>query len=154
LTAVKPQQEGGDVPIDEELPEALQEHREAFIAKFGREPGPDDPLIFDPDASTPQPLDLEVVERDLTTAMVAAGIDPAVIYASTRNGLIVTEENWEQVPQEAVDEWESAIEEYRELTRAGPPGAGRRRRDSLKAPIPAVRRVDVDIYFHTELTTG
>jgi hypothetical protein len=33
--------------------DALLEQREAFIKKFGWEPGPGDPVFFDPDADTP-----------------------------------------------------------------------------------------------------
>jgi uncharacterized protein YecA (UPF0149 family) len=35
---------------------ALQEQRKLLIAKFGREPGPNDPLFFNPDAEAPEPL--------------------------------------------------------------------------------------------------
>lgn len=32
---------------------------DAFIEKFGRETGPDDPVFFDPDADEPRELDTE-----------------------------------------------------------------------------------------------
>ena len=35
--------------------ELVEEQRQAFVAKFGREPSPDDPIVFDPDQ--------DVVER-------------------------------------------------------------------------------------------
>ena len=35
---------------------ALLEQRKLFSAKFGREPGPDDPVFFNPDAEAPEPL--------------------------------------------------------------------------------------------------
>lgn len=34
----------------------LQEQRRAFVDKFGREPGPSDPVFFDPSFDTPVPL--------------------------------------------------------------------------------------------------
>jgi hypothetical protein len=34
----------------------LQEQRKAFIDKFGREPGPSDPVFFDPTSDIPTPL--------------------------------------------------------------------------------------------------
>jgi hypothetical protein len=37
--------------------EALLDQRKAFIDKFGREPGPGDPVIFDPDKDVPTPID-------------------------------------------------------------------------------------------------
>jgi hypothetical protein len=46
-----------------EAGQALSGHlaglREAFRVKFGREPGPDDPVFFDPEADDPRRLGLE-----------------------------------------------------------------------------------------------
>jgi hypothetical protein len=36
--------------------EALLEQGKAFIDKFGREPGPEDPVFFDPDKDVPTPI--------------------------------------------------------------------------------------------------
>ena len=38
---------------------ALEEQRKRFIAKFGRDPRPDDPVFFNPDADVPEPLTAE-----------------------------------------------------------------------------------------------
>ena len=38
------------VPMTPRMRELLLKQQEAFIKKFGREPGPEDPLFFDPDA--------------------------------------------------------------------------------------------------------
>jgi len=43
------------ISMTPEIEEDLNEQRKKFIEKFGREPCPDDPLFFDPDADTPQP---------------------------------------------------------------------------------------------------
>jgi hypothetical protein len=43
----------GVVKMTPEVHEALFQHREAFRAKFGRDPGPNDPVFFDPDATDP-----------------------------------------------------------------------------------------------------
>ena len=69
--------------MDEETHQAMLEQREAFVKKFGREPGPDDPVFFDPDADTPQPFNTDTYARELAEAMAAAGIDPALIYAAS-----------------------------------------------------------------------
>ena len=95
----------------------LEEQRAAFRRKFGREPGPDDPVFFDPDADTPQPMDLEAVERESIMAMVKAGIDPAFIYASRKTGLIVTEENQHLLTEEDRQAWMDALAEYDEMVR-------------------------------------
>ena len=120
LTAMKPKRRFREVPIDKEVHDGLMEQREAFIAKFGREPGPDDPIFFDPDADTPQPVEMDAFEKEIAMAMAAAGIDPALIYASAKTGLIVTEDNQDQMPEEALEEWEEAIREYQELTKGKP----------------------------------
>ena len=38
---------------------------EAFRSKFGREPGPGDPLIFDPDWDEPRPLSVVQIENEM-----------------------------------------------------------------------------------------
>jgi hypothetical protein len=45
-----------ETPVGAKLDEAFDEQIFAFRAKFGRDPGPDDPLIFDPHADEPTPL--------------------------------------------------------------------------------------------------
>jgi hypothetical protein len=44
---------------------ALEEQRKMFVAKFGREPGSDDPVFFNPDADVPEPLTAEQQQQDL-----------------------------------------------------------------------------------------
>jgi len=43
--------------------------------------------------------------------MANAGIDPRLIYASRKTGLLVTEENLDKLPEEALEEWNAALEE-------------------------------------------
>src|SRR5688500_13083409 len=45
-----------DTPEGRMLQEALQDNLRAFREKFGRDPGPDDPMFFDPDADDPRLL--------------------------------------------------------------------------------------------------
>jgi hypothetical protein len=61
-------------PMSSEVKETLEQLRQAFVAKHGREPGPDD-LLF-PDLPHPERLEAMMVED-----MKAAGLDPAFIYA-------------------------------------------------------------------------
>jgi hypothetical protein len=56
---------------------ALLEQRKAFIEKFGREPGPDDPIFFDPDQDVPTPIAPARLEADLDKVLRDAGFDPA-----------------------------------------------------------------------------
>ena len=48
----------------------------AFKKKFGREPGPNDPVFFDPDADTPQPIPIEKLRATVIEAAKKAGLDP------------------------------------------------------------------------------
>jgi hypothetical protein len=55
----------------------LLEQRKAFIEKFGREPGPGDPVLFDPDKDAPTAIDADRLDADLEKALRDSGIDPA-----------------------------------------------------------------------------
>ena len=93
------------VPVDAEVREVLDEQRRKFVEKFGREPGPGDKLFFD---APP----LEHFEAEIARAMKVGGINPAVIYAFEKTGLLVSEENQHLIPDADLAEWEAAIEEY------------------------------------------
>ena len=86
-------------------PRFLQRQREKFIARYGREPGPDDPIFVD------VPSDDEYDEM-VTKAMEQAGVAPAVIYAFRKTRRIITEENAKFVPASALEAWQHAIDEY------------------------------------------
>jgi hypothetical protein len=69
-----------------EVREALEQLRQAFVARHGREPEPGDPLF--------------------------PRLDPAYIFAFEKTGLLVTEQNQHLIPDEDLAEWDAAIEEY------------------------------------------
>src|SRR5262249_11760646 len=73
----------------------------------GREPGPDDPVFFDMPP-------LEHVEHQTVEAMKKAGIDPAIIYAYEKTGLLVSEQNQHLIPESDLDEGDAAIREHEE----------------------------------------
>ena len=93
------------LPISPEVKEVLEHLRQEFIAKHGREPGPDD-LLF-PDMPHPEHLEAMMVEE-----MRAAGMNPAFIFAFEKTGLLVTEENQHLISDEDLAAWDAAIEEY------------------------------------------
>jgi hypothetical protein len=93
------------VPMSPEVREALEQLRQAFVAKHGREPGPDD-LLF-PDLPHPEHLEARMVED-----MKAVGLDPAFIYAFEKTGLLVTEQNQHLIPEQDLDEWDAVLREY------------------------------------------
>ena len=90
----------------------LEEQKRRFREKFGREPGPDDPVFFDPDAAEPKQIDPDRFDREVTRALAQAGIDPAFIYAYRRTGLIVTTQNYPLLSERDRQEWEEALAEY------------------------------------------
>ena len=92
----------------------LQQQKEAFRQKLGRDPGPEDPVFFDPSAKVPQPLDADKGEALVIQAMGQAEIDPAYIYAYRKTGLLLTTENRDLLSKEDLAEWQSAIQEYRD----------------------------------------
>ena len=91
----------------------LHQQLEAFRLKFGRDPGPGDPVFFDPDSAVPAPMPDDYVERETAAAMTRAGISPEIIHAYRRTGLLVSRENYALLSPEERAEWASAIEEYR-----------------------------------------
>jgi hypothetical protein len=100
--------------IEEELMKTMKQQRELFRKKFGREPESDDPLFFEPDAEEPMPIEWHLVRDEVVRGMAAVGVDPAIIYAFRKTGLIVTEDNLGQMPPEAVEEWMAAMDDYHE----------------------------------------
>ena len=106
--------------IDPETMAALDEQRELFRQKFGREPGPDDPIFFDPDADTPTPMSVKQVSDEIVQAMVSAGVDPSIIYAFHRTGFLVSEDNVNLLSPDELAEWQAAINEYNEKVKGKP----------------------------------
>ena len=64
------------VQMDTELTQAMQNQLESFKKKFGRDPGPNEPIFFDPDADTPQPIPIEKLRAVIIDAAEKAGLDP------------------------------------------------------------------------------
>ncbi len=97
-----------------EMQEVMAEQFQRFRQKFGREPGPDDPVFFDPDADTLQELDWDEVGSQIIEAMVKADIEPEKVYAYRKTGFIVTEDNSDLLSKEQLAEWDRAIAEYKD----------------------------------------
>lgn len=84
-----------DTQRGQELVEALEGQLTAFRKKFGRDPGPGDPLFFDPDADVPVRLTkqhFDALMLDMAERAVELGIDPAFLHAWREVGYVVTEE--------------------------------------------------------------
>ena len=64
------------IKMDPELAGAMKNQLRAFKKEFGREPGPNDPVFFDPGADTPQPISIEKLRATVIEAAKKAGLDP------------------------------------------------------------------------------
>jgi hypothetical protein len=103
------------VRLNRKQREILERQREKFLKRFGREPGPADPIFFDPNVDDPRPLDPDGLVATIAAAMERAGIDPAKIHAYRRTGMLVTGENLARWSSEDLGEWQAALEEYEAL---------------------------------------
>jgi SEC-C motif-containing protein len=95
------------IPMSEEARELLLEQRQAFIEAHGRPPGPGDDVFFD----APHP---EHLEHTMVQSMREVGISPDKVYAFTKTGLLVSEENRKLIPDADIKAWCEAVEEYHE----------------------------------------
>jgi SEC-C motif len=93
------------IPMSSEVSEILGRQKQKFIDKYGREPGPDDPVFFDMPP-------LEHIEHEMVQAMQAAGLDPAFIYAFEKTGLLVSEQNQHLISDQDLAQWQAALDEY------------------------------------------
>lgn len=99
------------VRLTPKIAAALERQREAFRMKFGRDPLPDDPVFFDPEADEPTArvsLVDEVVE-----ALNAAGIPPAELYAFRRTGRLGIGGDKAAWSADALAKWEAAVSEFK-----------------------------------------
>ena len=61
--------------LDQESYEAIVQQLKLFKEKIGREPGPKDPIFFDPDSDVPTPLSEAKLKRGLIEAARKAGLN-------------------------------------------------------------------------------
>ncbi|WP_371653381.1 MULTISPECIES: hypothetical protein [unclassified Streptomyces] len=97
--------------------EAMEGQLDAFREKFGRDPGPDDPLVFDPDADEPTPLTNEYfgdMMSDMAELAAEMGIDPAFFHAWREVGYLVTEANRGMFTTAEVLAFSRALARYRQ----------------------------------------
>lgn len=89
----------------------LKQQLRAFRKKFGRDPVPTDPVFFDPNADTPQPIPR--AELEATMREVAKLLPPHIAYAYLKcDGMLVTESNLHLWSPEDMAEWDAALDEF------------------------------------------
>jgi hypothetical protein len=72
------------VHLTDRAMEIAQKQMEAFKAKFGRDPGPEDPLFFDPRKDTPQHCTPDSLMEIVYDAAVASGQNPYQLLCASR----------------------------------------------------------------------
>jgi integrase len=103
------------IKLNDQTIDALKQQMAAFEKKFGRPPGPNDPIFFDPDKPTPTFMTEEKVQNItdmIANTMTAAGMDPAMVYAFRKTGFIATRENWHLFSGPEKKEWQEAVHEW------------------------------------------
>jgi hypothetical protein len=105
-----------DSPQDKQLREMLECQAGRFRDKFGRDPGREDPVFFDPEADQPRACDLDTVTREITEALrhagTEAGVDPALIEAWCQLGYVITEDNQHLFSVSDIAAWEEAVRHH------------------------------------------
>ncbi len=104
------------IKMNEQMANEMNLQIEKFRAKFGREPGPHDPVFFDPDADEPKPVSEQKID-DIYNTLIANGLSkgilrPEMAFAMWATERILTTENADLVSEEEREEWEDAVEEY------------------------------------------
>jgi hypothetical protein len=95
----------------------LEANRRAFREKFGRDPGPEDPVLFDPDADEPTPLSPEGWQAGFEAMRQAAedaGVDPAYVAAWQEVGYMVTDENRHMFTAAEVQAYLDAVDRHQQ----------------------------------------
>lgn len=100
-----------------EAVDALEQQRVAFVEKFGREPGPDDPIFFDPDADTPQQIDEEKAARMMLAEFKRLRVPGHLIWAFEKTGLILNEDTYDKADKTYRYAWDAAIREWEGMNR-------------------------------------
>jgi len=115
-------EDGNTIPINRETAENIAQQTKLFREQFGRDPGPEDPLFFDPAVTTPQFLSGESANEVWSSLLQAAGdseIDPALVYAMNKTGRIVTQQNMRFLTDADLQEWNDAVDEYHQMIASG-----------------------------------
>ena len=86
-----------------------------FEEKFGRPPGPDDPVFFDRDADEPRPDSVPGMESATVAMLEAAGISSAWIYAYQHTGGLLPRPDGSFASKRDNDEWGEAVGRYMRL---------------------------------------
>jgi hypothetical protein len=114
----KPKASTRMVKLAPEAMAAIEGQLERFREKFGRDPAPNDPIWFDPDADEPVQMSSVRMQADILEALGKAGAPPEFAYAYRKTGLLSLGGDMSRWPKDHVEEWEAAIAEYHLIEKA------------------------------------
>jgi hypothetical protein len=106
-----------ETPAGAKLSEALEDQLAAFRTKFGRDPGPRDPIFFDPDADEPTPLSVDAWHESMDDMIGMAdrlGIDPAYLKAARELGYMITEPNRHLFSAAEIQTWADTVKRHQD----------------------------------------
>lgn len=98
------------------MKEILELQMERFRKKFGRDPGPGDPVFFDPDTLEPSPM--PDITDDVLAALQNAEMPPEFAYAYRKTGLLGLLADKSAWDPDDIEEWNAAVDEYRAIEKA------------------------------------
>ena len=141
--------DGKAIRLDRGGEAMLEAQVRRFEETFGRPPGPDDPLFFDPDAGQPQPVSLPGLESATVGMLEAAGVCPAWIYAYQHTDGLLPRPDGSFATDRDQAEWDEAVGRYLKLH--GPAGevdheAETRRLQALTAGVTLLMAADDPAY--------
>jgi hypothetical protein len=98
----------------DDFQDVMEQAAQRFRAKFGREMGPDDPVLFDPDADEPVPIDEQkmVAEVREQAERMADPVMRAHMLAFAEGGYMVTEMNQHTFSAHEVEAYLDAVARY------------------------------------------
>jgi hypothetical protein len=112
---------GEMVEASSEAKEALSAFLDRFRAQFGRDPGPGDPIVFDPTKDAPAPMPIEEVEEGVREILIDMGLHPALRHARQTLGYLVTSENVVHTKTEDITRWNDCVRAWCEAHPQVPP---------------------------------
>jgi hypothetical protein len=110
--------DGKVVHMDKGTVAAFQAQFRMFEEKFGRPPGPGDPVFFDPDADEPRPMPMEGAQETTISMLEAAGVCPAWIYVYQHTKGLLPLFDGSFASERDREEWDDMVAEYIELHEA------------------------------------
>lgn len=105
--------------LGEKETQIIERQTQRFVEKFGREPGPNDPIFFDPSKPTPTAFDEREFDDLIIETMKNAGVPGQFIYAYQKTGRVVVAGDENKLSDLDLAEWTAAVEEYFDLLESG-----------------------------------